>query len=406
LKEACICNLGEAYRKKGKTKTAIKLFVEAEKLAQIRSDLEAELSVAQNRALALADAGDTPGASQVLSRCRDASQKALLWDLYVRALHGLANLAWLSSDANALGEYRRALREARRYKLDDHIFAITINLANALSAKRKPKQAFELLKSVSGAQLTTTDNHCYYSLLGATAAETGHKTEGIAALRQAILSAEAVNNSDAAASASAHLARLLEEEGNRVAADKLLSNALTKNLNNARRLAILHQRLELQLKEGNDNRAEATFREIQKIADAEGLAAELVDTYMLIGDHEWKRDKSRANALKAYIAAMLGATSLGIDVVFEIGTHITTKLLSLKENERASKIARLLTTLKRWLVTQNGAGNRQKIERLCLWPIRIALRIAQNPNGSSELEAKTFAKLVEEEFGGNARSKE
>ena len=195
LAENCLNNLGEAFRKSGTSDAAIPLFEEAEGFARKRTDTEAEISIAHNRALALEDINRKEQAYQVLVRCRDIAFKGEHWEQHVRALHGLANHAWLTSKADeAVVVYREALQEARRHNLNDQATSIAINYAEALRYKSQNKQAFRVLESVAINLPQTPGNHVFYSVFAASAAENGKKARAKEALGAALKSAEAAND--------------------------------------------------------------------------------------------------------------------------------------------------------------------------------------------------------------------
>jgi tetratricopeptide (TPR) repeat protein len=401
LAENCLNNLGEAFRKSGKSEAAIPLYLEAENLARKRADQEAEVSVAHNRALALEDLGRRAQAFRVLVHCREQARENELWEQYVRALHGLANHAWLTSrvEDSVLG-YREAFAEARRHKLDDHAASIAINYANALRYQTQNRKAFRVLESIESCLPQTPDNHEYYSALAVSAAENGNKSKAKDAFLAALQTAEAVNDAESAASASGGLAELLAEDGDWDGADDLLKKALKTGLTNERKAKLLAQRLRLLLTAGRNRQAGSVFRQIQDVTSAAGLSKESVDVHMMLGDHEWDHGKSKTDAMKAYIAALSPASALGIEVMIQTGAHAMQRLLTLDIADRVQQIERMQRTLQGWLAKEVGPKKQRGAEALALWPLRVALRMIRDPKDPSLLSTKQMSKLLEEEIFG------
>ena len=399
LAENCLNNLGEALRNSGKSEAAIPLFLEAEKFARKRADQEAEVSVAHNRALALEGLGRRAQAFGVLVRCRDQARENEFWEQYVRALHGLANHAWLLSrvDEAVLG-YHDAFAQARRHKLDDQATSIAVNYANALRHQSQNRKAFRVLEMVEIGLPRTPDNHVYYSALAASAAGNDNKAKAKDAFRAALQAAQAINDVESAASASGGLAELLEEDGDWHGADELLKKALSTGIANKQRAILLIQRLHLLLSVGRNREAGSVFRQIRKVSGSLGVSKESVDALMLLGDHEWEHGKSKTEAMKAYIAAILRASAIGVEVMIQTGAYVMQRLLTLDVADRAQQIQRMERTLQVWLAKDIGAKNRRDAEAIAMWPIRIALRISRNPKDPSLSSAKQMTNLLREEI--------
>lgn len=399
LAENCLNNLGEGLRKANKSDAAILLFEEAEQLARKRTDIEAEISIAHNRSLALEDVGRRRQAYRILVRCRDVALKSEFWEQYVRALHGLANHFWLTAkpDAAVIG-YRKAFREARRHGFDEQAATIAINYANALRHKAQHDQAFRVLESVSGAQSPSPETHEFLSALATSAAETGNVENAKAAFDGAIHAAKAVKDWESAASASAGLADLLDAEGDRDGADALLKAALSGDISNGQKASLLTQRLGLLLRAGQTRKASAVFRQIEELVGAAGLHEEAVNAHMLLGDHEWEHGKSRLEAMKAYIAAIVPASSISIEVMIQTGSHAIKRLLSLDPPDRSKQIERIQVGLQGWLSKEVGPTKIADAERIMLWPLRIALHISQDPNGTAMSSSRAMTHLLQAEL--------
>ena len=174
LAENCLNNLGEAYRKTKQTAGAIRAYREAEALARARGDKESVIITAHNRALALEDAGRLGEAARVLRTCRDGAMRLGLWDQYVRALHGMANHAWLRSKPDeAVSLYRKALAEAKKHGVWEEVAPLSRNYANALRYRGQPRRAFKILKGVLDDSVLQPDAHDFLVEVASVAREIG-----------------------------------------------------------------------------------------------------------------------------------------------------------------------------------------------------------------------------------------
>jgi tetratricopeptide (TPR) repeat protein len=401
LAENCLNNLGEGLRKSGRAKDALAVYLKAESLAQKRGDVMAELSIANNRALVLEDLGLHGQAARVLRRCRDVAHCHEDWDLYVRALHGLANHEWrLARVDDAIRQYGEVFREAKRRGLADQVVAIAINYANALQWTNKKKQALRVLQSVGNSVADLPDAHEYYFYLGTTAADAGDHGAAKDALLTSMQSAAPTGNSVACADAASALADMYQKNGEHDQSDALLKQALGKALPTDRRVALLIQRLRILLNAGKSRPASRLFKQIERLCESEGLKEQLVDTHMLLGDHEWDHGKSKAGAMKAYIAALVPAWEIGLDVVIQTGAHAIQRLLTIRGDDVAQQIERIIGKLEAWLDKQVGFKDIDTVRRVLLWPVRIGLRIAGEPKGVALLSEARMVTMLREEILG------
>ena len=181
-------------------------------------------------------------------------------------------------------------------------------------------------------------------------------------------------------------------------ADDLLKKSLATEISNGPKVALLRQRLGMLLRAGDNRRAGSVFRQIQDISGEAGLNAELVDAHMLLGDHEWDHGKSRTEAMKAYIAALVPASAIGIEVMIQTGTHALQRLLSIDPANRVLQIERIHSSLQKWLLRHVGDEQSDVSSQMALWPLRIALHIARDPNGQVMSSSREMTKLLETEI--------
>ena len=78
------------------------------------------------------------------------------------------------------------------------------------------------------------------------------------------------------------------------------------------------------------------------------MKEDLVDLHMLIGDHEWDHGKSKAEAMKAYTAALFPAGELGLEVMIQTGMHSVKAAAPLPAADRIQQIEKLFVVLKTW----------------------------------------------------------
>lgn len=394
LTENCLNNLGEALRKTGKSEEAIALFHEAEGIARKRGDAESELSVAHNRALVLEDLGRRAQAASLLRRCRDKSLELECWDQFARALHGLANHAWATSKVEeAIDLYRQAFGAVKKHQLPEQSVAIAVNYANALRQTGRLAQAHKLLLSVQGNALTAPDADEYFTALGQTAEEVGETGDAVAAYESAWTVARAAGSDSGAALAAATLAESLLRSGEHGRAQKVIDEALAEAKTTSQKVPLLTARVRLLLGTGQRPQAGREFGRATRLAQAESMNADLVDLHMLLGDYDWQHGKSKTEAAKAYIAALIPANAIGVEVMFQTGAHMIAQLLSLPEVSRLQTIEKLLAALGKWLTSQMSNKQLKDEGRILLWPLRVALRATRegrNLASMSEREMKKF----------------
>jgi tetratricopeptide (TPR) repeat protein len=398
LAEHCLSNLGEALRKSGRTKAAIRVFREAEALARARRDHASAILTAHNRALALEDAGRRKEAGRVLRFCQDQARRLGLWHEYVRALHGLANHAWLLSKADAaVRQYRKALTEAKKHGICEQIGPLALNYANALRYQNRPRRALRVLQNAAQHFLRLPDAHDYLVEMGAAAAEARDLEAAKDCYTRAREHALLVDDEADAVLASGALAEILEREGDYSRADDLLREALTHEQPPEEEASLLAQRLRVLLKAGKAQQAGKVFARLREVTESHGLKEHAVDAHMLLGDHEWDTGKSRTEALKAYTVALGLAPELGLEVMVRVGMHTVRRLLSLDADGRLKEIARIGKAVQSWLERQVGPADFSAVA-IALWPVRVARRIAGTPRGLRALNPQETTALLREEI--------
>jgi tetratricopeptide (TPR) repeat protein len=404
--EHCLNNLGEALRKTGCPAEAILAFRKAEALARARGDLESAILTAHNRALALENAGRQPEAYRLLQRCKNTARRLGLWREYVRGLHALANHFWLTREpCAAVRQYRRAFAEATKRDIPEQVAPISLNYANALRYRNRPKRALQVLQAAEKQFLNLLDAHEYLAHLGATATEAGDVTGAKDAYRRACQHAHSVGHTAEAALALGALANLFEQEADYVQADEALREAITWKQPPEQQAVLLNQRLALLLKAGKAQQAGKVFAAFQRLADTNGLSEEAVDAHMILGDHYWDTGKSRTDGFKAYTAALIPAAKVGLKVTIRAGMHTVQRLLSIEEEGRLQEIGRIEKSLETWLRQQAGAKRRSDAMVFALWPLRVARRSTLASNAGQALSPSQMADVLRQEIFESAQSK-
>jgi tetratricopeptide (TPR) repeat protein len=354
--------------------------------------------------LVFEDLGQHGQAARVLRRCRDLAYLHEDWDLYVRALHGLANHEWrMARVDDALQQYSEAFRKAKRHGLSDQIVDIAINYANALQWGKKNRQALRILQSVHSRVEIRPDAHEYYYYLGATAADANDGEVAEHAFVESMQTTLPASTRIGSADAASALAAVYQKSGTYAKSDTVLKQALRKPLPANTRASLLIQRLGMLLKARRNRPASRVFKQIQELCRSEDLKKELADAHMLIGDHEWDHGMSKEGAMKAYIAALVPAGEIGLEVMVKTGAHATQRLLTLRGDDNAQQIEGILGRMESWLRQQVGKKDTGAACRVLLWPLRIALRLARDPRVVPALTGHRMETMLQEEILGKPR---
>ena len=358
LAEHCLSNLGEALRKTNRTGAAIRAYCKAEALAKARGDTGSVIVTAHNRALALEDEGRYAEAARVLRKCRDGALAAGLWQEYVRALHGLANHAWLRGKPDAaVCLYRKALTKARKHGVWEQVGPLSLNYASALRYRHQPRRAFSVLQSAAEHFLCLPDAHDYLAELASAAVEVGDLPAAKDCWRRARQHAVLVGATPMAPQASRAVAEILEEEGDFTNADRALQEALADRHDPEEEVSLLHQRLRVLLNLRNAEKAGRVFSRLCKLSDDHELRENAVDAHMLIGDHEWSIGRRYTQAVKHYTVALAKALELGLEEMVQVGAHISQKILLLPADGRLKQLDRMERSLQAWLKRQVGSSD-------------------------------------------------
>ena len=393
--ENCLNNLGELLRQTNRPGAAIDCYVEAEALAEARRDYESLISVAHNRSLVLADQGDFDEAGRVLRRCRDFARKRGIQLEYVRALHGLANLAWMEAKpGTAERRYAKALAEAKRRGVSEQLCPISLNYANALSHRGDSRMAIRVLASVEGAFVGLPDAQTYLIQLASLYQEVGDTERSEARWRAAFDHATLVGDRDAMATSAGGLALICEDDGRLPEADKQLLTALAHESEPELCMVLLLQRLKVLLRMNEEKAASEVFEEVQTLGQEHELTDDLVNGYLIIGDYNWEERKSKREATKAYAAALGSSSCLDGERIVEVCVHIAAQLASIGGKRLVYRIRQLGKQLATWLVEDQGVEEGDVAIGYVLWPFRVAERIVAEYGDPRNIPEEAVADIL------------
>lgn len=173
---------------------------------------------------------------------------------------------------------------------------------------------------------------------------------------------------------ASRLAETLEMRRQLSASERELRIALRNESDPMGRALLLIQMLRVQLANRNDKGAEKTFPEVRDIAAQNRLHSVTVDIHVMIGDYCWLQShRSRLNALKAYIMAMLEALQIDFDAYGNLLAHFITFVTRPKAVPAEVSFARLAKHLEKWVTKDitNDPGRRSVVMR----PITLLKRL-------------------------------
>lgn len=223
----CLNNLGELARKQGRTGLAIKWFAEAEEIANAHGNVREAVSVAHNRALALQQRGLLAEAKVILEKCRCVSLRQKNWPEFVRALHGLANIAWDQGKQRiALRRFNHALAVAREHNLTERAALLSLNVARILRSQGKSIEGLSVLTAVQANHYGKPDAHLFAMELAELMKEAGETDDSRAHWLIAKEQAIAVGDNSTAFIAAIEAAKSYEKSGHHERAEKCLQEAL------------------------------------------------------------------------------------------------------------------------------------------------------------------------------------
>lgn len=399
--ENALNNLGELLRKTDRPREALKPLLQAESLATASKNDEAAVGIAHNRALALFASGERASARRLLRSCRDRAERNQWHHESVRSLHGLANFAWESKQpAKAERLYRQALRQAVCHDVTDQLWQLALNLGNALRHRKRLKEA---LRHFRLAAQTCDDTlalpRCYMQIAACetdlgmrkTAQHDWHRCRDLAV---------AANDRETVAIASASLAEGYADTGAFDQAHTDMETAFRHEDNPSDRGHLLLDHLHILLAARRHKEATKVFNRLRTMARKESALADvLIDAHVAVADYMWAEGKKPMEALKAFVAALHDAYSVGIERAMEIGVHMGKVLMSIPVADRPARLDRYEERLITWLHRMSKKRLSPIALRALLWPVRVTKKLAQFPKEGATLSASQISELIGEEIG-------
>ena len=386
-------NLGEAFRRSGKTSRAIQCFQQSEASADCIGDHESELRSKFNRVQALLESGEENTSESLLISCRDIAKRNKICPDYIRAWEELGNL---SADQQRYGSaerrYRRALAEAKKFGQQELITRITHNLATTLANRGKHTEALKTLRPHSNFFGDLEDGSFYYMTLGELLQENGENRLAIDCWNKAKAISEARGDVDEVALCAGTLASLYEGENNLPLADKQLRIALKAERDEEQRVTLLVLRFSLLLRMDKEKLAEKVFDEASSLCEKHKLLEADIEIHAIYGEYAWGKNKDyKREALRTYIAALFRALKLdgedglenGMDNYGRLSIRIIIQLVFFNNQLPTQDMEELISDAEGWLKEQGGSG---RVSSYLLWPIRVASKFFPYSNDPEQME--------------------
>jgi tetratricopeptide (TPR) repeat protein len=392
LRRISLNNLGEAMRNLGRFREALSPLQEAEQLARSAGETAEAISAAHNRALALEQGGKRSAAKRLLERCRDLAKGHKIWNEYVRALEGLANLAWDSGDvARAEALYKAALRTAKSRSATDREPEIGLNLARLLHWRGRARQALRVIAPLSARFDENIDSHHYFGTLAQLHEDVGELKLSLGAWETAQQRAERFGDHDFALDCISHRAQLLAKLGQASLSAARIKEAIKAEGDPARRAKLLIRSLQIRLETDPDSATQEMFDETLAFCDAHHLIGEKVALYLLVADHDLSGNyQKKLNAMKGYALAMINAFdgNGSMEGFGEVGSHVLMKVASAGSPVRPEELPRLAADLEAYIRSQTEDAD--LVVGLALYPLKMAEQLAPYRNSP-----KAFVKQLE-----------
>ena len=374
--EHVLNNLGECLRRSSDPKRAVAAFRDAEKIALARGDQESVISTAHNRALALHQCGRRRDAMRLLQWCCDSAKEQKLWHEHVRAVHGQAILSVQSNSVgDAIPRYRQALQLATKHKFDHQQAQIALNYGSLLRKQNKLRSSLRILEGTPDFVRGEPNQHKWHEELAQLYQQLGNTTKAIKHWTEAKNGSKAANDTDSMMLAYLALADIFIELRNYPEANREITEALRCGCDDFCRASFQYQRLHLNLELGHDTASNRAFKEIKRLSEQSTDAVEtLIDAYMLVGDHNWLKDKNYVEAMKAYAFAFVEAAVCGETP--QISAVLNHSIMQFRILAKSKSVAFLNTVeepLQKWLTKQKAST---QIKQYVLGPLRIARRFA------------------------------
>jgi tetratricopeptide (TPR) repeat protein len=387
-------NLGELYRHLDRGPKAEGLYKECEAFARNRGDPEAAIATAHNRALLLCDTGRRAAGRKLLRRCLEEARSGKFWAEYVRAIRGVADIA--QEDGNttdAIRGYRRAIAEAEKHGLEEHLWPARSNLAGLLLTAGKMTEAIGELEACEPSFAAEPDGFRFTAFLARCYRDARRHDEADAAWERAASQAAAAGDEETVLAATAELAKsLARRNGFRSGNDAL--RAAVRSKTPATRVVLARAGIELSVEYREFDTAGRWFKILVGAVDGTVHREDVVDAHMLFGDGLWSAEEHRGLAVQAFVAGQSEAASLSQQAFSDAGLHLLWKLLGLQKAEREE----LERETEAWL---RGPGPDAKLTdgaRFVLWPFRVARQVGETEGVPRATVERRVLRAISREF--------
>ena len=378
---------------------AIELLQEAEDLATRNSDVRSAISMAHNRSLALQQQGKLLESQAVLERCLALAKKNRISGEVVRALHGLANLAWdQGKPAVAIHRYKKALATAHELKNVDHTALISLNLAKVFRSRGESAEALRVLASVDATDFEQADAHFFSMELAELFDDAGRKDDCLKQWRQAQVQGSTIGDRSVVFKASLEAAKCLEANSQFDDALVSLDQAFQAASDPEEKGMVYTVKIRILGTSEREKECQSAIDEALKFARTHDLPEHRLDYLMVIGDVQWNEaGKGRSEAAKTYTIALLEAFGSLPERLSDIAMHVVGKINSLKKSERSGTNQMLQDGITEWVKRMCGKDS-AKMRSLALWPYRVADRLLDAADNKITITADQAAELYVEEM--------
>jgi len=375
-----LTNLGEVLRKTHRLEESIKMSQEGEKIAGEMSDIEAQISISHNRALAIRQSGNIKKSEEIILQCMDMAKKNKLWCEYVRAIRGLAHTNQ-AEGKNKLAErrYWEALKKSDLYGLHEQKTQIIFDYSDLLSKEKRFDEALEILNINKNQFKNYIKPHFFYMSL----AEIYEKENDLTLAKEnwgkAKDEALLVENQAIASQCIESLERIswLEKEAC-LTEDELEKDIHDEDDPKEKSLKMVRY-MNFLLSRGKEKKALNIFKEALKIVIKHDFIGICNDLHVNLGDYLWgKNSQSKYEALKAYTSAITNPTTDGdfFKHYLRIGKHVIDQLLTIEPQKRHNQIKALYERLSSWLKKEYlREGGQVEIDDTILWPLKVSMRL-------------------------------
>lgn len=375
-----LTNLGELLRRTHRIEESIKMSQEGEKIAGEMNDLEAQISIAHNRALAIRELGNIKESEKIILQCMDNAKKNKLWYEYVRAIRGLAHNNQ-AEGKNKLAErrYLEALKKTDMYGLHELKTQIIFDYSDLLNKEKRFEEAIEILDINNNHFKNYIDAHFFYMSL---AEVYENKNDLILAKEnweKAKDEASKAGNQAIVSQCLEALDRIFWMEKEACLTEEELESDIQgendpkeKSLKMSRYMGVLFAR-------GNEKKAINIFKEALDIVIKHDFIGICNDLHWHLGDYWWGKNlQSKYKALQAYAVAMTNPTKDGdfFKYYIRIGKHVIDRLLTIEPRKRHNQIKALYDRLSSWLKKEyQREGGKIKVDDTMLWPLTVSMRL-------------------------------